>query len=337
MSPAAPATAVSDELGICHAAFALRVLLAVNAGLALGALALARDGAQALALLGPALLAGVAGSLLWLVVACALQRRLARATPRWRVGLRSLLGAAVALATCAPLAAWQLIDWHALRAAVVPLSGAALALPAAAWLELRQRARRPADASARLAELQSRIRPHFLFNALNTALALVRIDPERAERVLEDLAELFRFALAERGASITLAEELELARRYLEIEQVRFGERLRLSWELDAGADSVRVPPLVLQPLVENAVRHGIEPAAEGGVIRVRTQRRLGTVEIAVDNTLSPHSPARPGHGIALANVRERLALLHDLAAEFDARRLDGWYRVRIVVPTGNT
>ena len=99
-----------------------------------------------------------------------------------------------------------------------------------AWLQLRARALLPADTTARLAELQSRIRPHFLFNTLNTALALVRVDPARAEGELEDLAELFRVALTDIGESVTLAEEVELARRYLAIEQVRFGQRLKISW-----------------------------------------------------------------------------------------------------------
>jgi two-component system sensor histidine kinase AlgZ len=105
----------------------------------------------------------------------------------------------------------------------VALAGVACAALLWAWLDLRSRMWHPANAAARLAELQSRIRPHFLFNALNTALALVRVDPARAEAVLEDLAELFRVALAEAGASVSLEEEIDLARRYLAIEEVRFG------------------------------------------------------------------------------------------------------------------
>src|SRR3954447_18526716 len=116
------------------------------------------------------------------------------------------------------------------------------------WLRLRAKARLPADTTAKLAELQSRIRPHFLFNTLNTALSLVRLDPARAEEVLEDLAELFRVALTDSGESVSLAEEVELAQRYLAIEQIRFGERLKVSWELAAAAGGARVPPLLLQP-----------------------------------------------------------------------------------------
>jgi two-component system sensor histidine kinase AlgZ len=213
-----------------------------------------------------------------------------------------------------------------------------LAALMAAWLHWREGRRTPADAKARLAELQSRIRPHFLFNTLNTAVSLVRTDPARAEGVLEDLADLFRVALADNdnsSGSVSLGSELELARRYLAIEALRFGDRLRLDWQLDPTADAARLPPLVLQPLLENAVRHGVEPAEAGGQVRVRTRVRLGQVEITIDNSLSG-AASRPGHGLALANVRERLRLLHDLDAQFEVQQGQGRYRVRIVVPLGD-
>jgi two-component system sensor histidine kinase AlgZ len=182
--------------------------------------------------------------------------------------------------------------------------------------------------------LQARIRPHFLFNTLNTAIALVRVDPARAEAVLEDLSELFRAALVDGGtqATTTLEQEVALARRYLAIEQLRFGERLQVRWDLDPSGNQARVPPLLLQPLVENAVRHGVEPAAAGGTIRVRTRVRRGQVEIAVVNTV-PTEASTPGHGIALMNVRERLRLMHDVTADFRAGRDGSLYRVRILVP----
>ncbi|MDE2565306.1 MAG: histidine kinase, partial [Burkholderiales bacterium] len=221
------------------------------------------------------------------------------------------------------------------RAAAVALAGAAFAALLWAWLELRARIWHPANASARLAELQSRIRPHFLFNALNTALALVRVDPERAENVLEDLAQLFRVALAEVGSAVTLDEEIELARRYLAIEQVRFGARLSVQWQIEPGVGGARVPPLVLQPLVENAVRHGIEPAAAGGRVIVRVQRLRGQAVVVVSNTLGAgdDAPGNPGHGMALHNVRERLRLLHDVAAQCDAWREGAMFHARLVVP----
>jgi two-component system, LytTR family, sensor histidine kinase AlgZ len=221
---------------------------------------------------------------------------------------------------------------EALRIAGVLLTGAGLAGLLWAWLELRARIWHPADAQARLAELQSRIRPHFLFNALNTALALVRTDPERAEGVLEDLAQLFRVALADAGTDVSLDEEITLAQAYLAIEQVRFGARLQVEWDIEARAGSARVPPLVLQPLVENAVRHGVEPAVAGGRVWVRAVVQRGQVVVTVSNTMGDE-PASPGHGMALHNVRERLRLLHDVAAQCDVWREGDIFHARIVLP----
>jgi two-component system sensor histidine kinase AlgZ len=219
-----------------------------------------------------------------------------------------------------------------LRVAGVGTAGVGVAGLLWSWLAWRARVWQPAQAQARLAELQSRIRPHFLFNALNTALALVRSDPARAERVLEDLSDLFRTALADTSAATSLDEEIALARAYLAIEQVRFGDRLRVEWEIDRATGSARVPPLVLQPLVENAVRHGVEPAAGGGRVWVRAQARRGQAVITVSNTL-PEEPSVPGHGMALHNVRERLRLLHDVAAECTTWREGEVFHVRIVLP----
>ena len=185
---------------------------------------------------------------------------------------------------------------------------------------------------ARLAELQSRIRPHFLFNTLNTAIALVRAEPAKAERVLEDLSDLFRHALAEQGDSATVGQEIELAQRYLEIEQLRFGERLRVEWALDERVHGARLPPLILQPLVENAVKHGVEPSPGGAELRISTQRRGQRALIKVTNTV-PAGQGRAGFGIAQANVRDRLRLLHDLEGDFRTALVDGVYQARIEVP----
>ena len=194
------------------------------------------------------------------------------------------------------------------------------------------RDRIPADSAARLAHLQARIAPHFLFNTLNTAIALVRQDPARAEAVLEDLADLFRQALADPAQSVCLSDEVALARRYLRIEQVRFGPRLRVHWTLDPRADGARVPPLVLQPLVENAVQHGVQPSAQGAQVHVCTQRRGDSVGITIRNTV-PHGPGPPGSGLALANVRERLHLMHDARCRFQAGLSAGVFEVQMEVP----
>jgi two-component system, LytTR family, sensor histidine kinase AlgZ len=131
---------------------------------------------------------------------------------------------------------------------------------------------------------------------------------------------------------VTLAEEVNLARRYLDIEQVRFGERLRVEWALDPSAGVARVPPLLLQPLVENAVKHGVEPSAAGADVKVSTQRRSGTVVIKVTNTV-PAGQGKRGHGVAQDNVRDRLRLLHDVQGQFQAGLKDGVYQVRLEVP----
>ena len=335
-APAAPRP--PSAFDVCHAGVVLRAMLFVHGVLGLAVAftsdtpwAWVRGFATASTVALPALL-------LWLCSACLARRALARLPLGWQWAVALLWGAACGLA------AWGL--WDMLRppgardaagppAAVVALAGAAMAAAFFHWLRQRARLELPAATAARLAELQSRIRPHFLFNTLNTAIALVRIDPSRAETVLEDLAALFRAALAdsEPQATATLADEIDLARRYLAIEQLRFGERLLVHWELDPRAEAARLPPLLLQPLVENAVKHGVEPAAEGGVLRVRTRARRGQAEVLVANSVAPHSASTPGHGIALDNVQERLRLLHDVAADFRARRDGDVYKVRIVVP----
>jgi two-component system, LytTR family, sensor histidine kinase AlgZ len=325
---------------VCQPALALRALLLVQLVLAVAALSGAGDALHWVQRQGAFAFGGIAGTLLWLVAVCALRVPLKRIGHAARVAAVLALGAAAALLAWAPLA-WTGLGGEvaALRVAAVAASGAGLAALLWAWLDLRSRIWHPANAAARLAELQSRIRPHFLFNALNTALALVRVDPPRAESVLEDLAQLFRSALADAGASVSLDEEMELARRYLAIEQVRFGQRLRVHWEIDRRAGDARVPPLVLQPLVENAVRHGAEPLPEGATLVVSTQRQRGQVIVTVVNTVGEEAGV-PGAGMALHNVRERLRLLHDIAAQCDTWRepagADGrlaTFHARIVLP----
>ena len=326
-------TQTAASFDVCHPALALRAVILVQVALALAALAGAANVADWLnrqAVLG---LGGVAATLLWLVTVCALQHPLRTMASAPRAAVVLAVGAAAALL------AWWPLQWAgltagepALRAAGVTLLGVAFAALLWAWLDLRARIWHPANANARLAELQSRIRPHFLFNALNTALALVRVDPERAENVLEDLAQLFRVALADVGAWVTLAEEVELARRYLAIEEVRFGPRLQVDWQIDPRVNAARVPPLVLQPLVENAVRHGIEPAPRGGSVTVRATVQRGQAVVVVSNTLGPE-PGSPGHGMALHNVRERLRLLHDVGAECTVWREGEMFHARVVLP----
>jgi two-component system, LytTR family, sensor histidine kinase AlgZ len=317
---------------VCHVGVVLRALLFVHAVVAVGVLFVVPDFSAWLALFAAGSGMALPGVLLWLLVACACRRPLARLS-----GAAPWL-AAMGLGAFSGLAAFGL-NWlsgveslDTTRWLAPMLAGAGMAGAIYHWLRLRAKAQLPADTTAQLAELQSRIRPHFLFNTLNTALSLVRHDPLRAEGVLEDLAELFRVALTDKGEAATLMEEVELARRYLAIEQIRFGKRLRITWELDPAANLARVPPLLLQPLVENAVRHGVEPAPDGGMIRIRTRVKRGRAVVSIDNTV-PDAAGNPGHGMALANVRERLRLMHDVAAQFDAQLRHDVFRVQIVVP----
>jgi two-component system sensor histidine kinase AlgZ len=333
-APARPGAGSASVFDVCQAGVVLRALLFVHAVMAIGVAFNAASFRAWLALVGTGSSVALPAVLAWLLIACGLKRPLGQLpfAGQWiaGVGLGALVGAASAMM------GWLIMPdlsnggpemWLA-----PALAGAAMAAALFQWLHLRSKASLPAETKARLAELQSRIRPHFLFNTLNTALALVRLDPERAEGVLEDLAELFRVAITDSGESVTLAAEIELARRYLAIEQIRFGDRLHVTWDTEPAAAVARMPPLLLQPLVENAVRHGVEPAAGGGVIRVRTRVKHGRVVITIANSV-PEGPARPGNGIALKNVRERLRLMHDVAAHFDARRGPDAFHVQIVVP----
>jgi two-component system sensor histidine kinase AlgZ len=314
----------------CHVGVILRAVLFVETVMSVGAM----FGAASIPdwLLRVAVLSGAAlpATLAWLIVACSLKTVLARLAPLTQQLFGLALGALAGLYGCAMMALVGIAGAAPWVASA--FAGALLSAALVAALVLRAKGRMPADTAARLSELQARIRPHFLFNTLNSAIALVREDPARAEAILEDLSDLFRHALIDQGESVTLAAEVALARRYLDIEQVRFGDRLQVEWALDPAAGGARVPPLVLQPLVENAVKHGVEPSATGAQVKVSTQRRGGTVVIKVTNTV-PAGQGRPGHGVAQDNVRDRLRLLHDVEGQFQAVLKDGIYQVRMEVP----
>ncbi|TZF91826.1 sensor histidine kinase [Cognatilysobacter lacus] len=163
---------------------------------------------------------------------------------------------------------------------------------------------------ADLESLQARIRPHFLFNTLNTGAALVHRNPERAEQLLLDLADLFRAALAG-PRDIPLEEELDLVRRYLDIEAMRFGERLRVEWELPAEIPRVRVPALSIQPLVENAIRHGVERIERGGRVEITLSETARHVLVRVRNALVLGDAPRPhSHGVGLSASQARIEAL---------------------------
>jgi two-component system sensor histidine kinase AlgZ len=205
-----------------------------------------------------------------------------------------------------------------------------------AWFDLRSRALSPALVEARLQALQARIRPHFLFNSLNAVLSLIRADPRRAEHVLEDLADLFRALMADSRALSTFASEVELARQYLAIESVRLGERLRVEWDIGQMPGEARLPALILQPLLENAVYHGIEPSMAPGTVTIRIFRAGNEVHALLSNPVPRSGERRHGNRIAVDNIRERLQLFFDAEARMRTREHEGRYEVSIRVPYTN-
>jgi two-component system sensor histidine kinase AlgZ len=183
--------------------------------------------------------------------------------------------------------------------------------------------------------LTARIRPHFLFNSLNAVLGVIRTDPRRAETALEELADLFRALMKENRDLVPLSAEIALSRQYLELERLRLGERLQVYWTIESIPPDALVPPLMLQPLLENAVYYGIEPLGESGAIDIKVARENDRLRIEIAN---PRRPAgseshRVGNHMALDNIRERLALFFDLEASLTTHIIGDAFKVRIELP----
>lgn len=202
------------------------------------------------------------------------------------------------------------------------------------YVQEQWRERVHAEERARFDALQARIRPHFLFNSMNVIASLIRARPAQAETAVEDLADLFRAALGREDARGTLGEELDLARGYLRIEQLRLGERLHVDWRVDALPRELELPLLLLQPLVENAVYHGIQPLPEGGVVEVAGSSDGVTIEIRVRNPCPPPAARRGNrNGMALNNIRSRLALHYGERAALLAEDQAGAFECRLRIP----
>ena len=214
-------------------------------------------------------------------------------------------------------------------AVLVPLTTGMLL----AYFNLRGRALSPALAEARLQALQARIRPHFLYNSINAVLSLIRQEPRRAETALEDLADLFRVVMGDNRELSPISREIELCRQYLEIEQLRLGDRLRVAWRVDNMPRDALVPPLVLQPLLENAVYHGIEPRVEPGEISIDIYAARNQVHAVLRNPYSHDGTHHGGNKMALNNIRERLQLHFDAEATLETRVGEDTYQVHIIVP----
>ena len=202
------------------------------------------------------------------------------------------------------------------------------------YFRLRARALSPAITEARLQALQARIRPHFLFNSITAVLSLMRSEPRRAEVALEDLADLFRVLMRDNRELAPLADEVELCRQYLDLEQLRLGDRLVIDWNVKSMPGDALVPPLVLQPLLENAVYHGIEPLTTQGVLSINIFLSRDEVHAILKNPYVANGARHQvGNRMALDNIRERLALHFDAEASLESRVTRDTYEVHIRMP----
>lgn len=209
------------------------------------------------------------------------------------------------------------------------------------YLQQQLRNQQQAELHARIQALQSRIRPHFLFNSMNSIASLIGSDPELAERVIEDLAELFRASLAE-PTLIPLEREITLCRRYLEIEQLRLGKRLTVDWQIQTQSDEIKIPSLMLQPLVENAIFHGIEPMPKGGTVCIKISQAKNQLMIAITNpyplikktTPQAQTPSQDRHNrMALDNIRHRLQVHYGNTARLSSSEEQGVFTTYIFCP----
>lgn len=286
------------------------------------------------------------GSLLvqWLVLSsaallCALRGWFAR-----RSLVLAAAGSIVLVLLVTALSSWLVISfypqwlgagaqrWWLLRNLLVAALVAGIALRYF-YLQQQLTLRERSELQARLDSMQARIRPHFLFNTLNSIASLIASYPERAEEAVEDLAELFRASLRQSGKGTTVADELRLCELYLGIEQLRLGERLRLDWQIEEGLAELPMPGLVLQPLVENAVYHGVSLLPAGGTVSVRLARRGRTLLAVVENPVPERPGSSRGEQMALQNIEQRLQALYGEGASLQRVPVPGRFRVELSYP----
>jgi two-component system sensor histidine kinase AlgZ len=201
------------------------------------------------------------------------------------------------------------------------------------YVQYQWRIKIQTETETKLQLLQARIRPHFLFNSMNTIASLTRTHPETAERITEDLAELFRMLFRNEHSLITWQKERELTERYIDIESQRLGERLSMLWQVDDIPDDAMFPALLLQPLLENAIFHGIEPEINGGTITVKGQLEHGLMRLTIQNTNSQNVIHRQGNQMALENIRERLLAHYQGKARIECLEENEQYYAKITLP----
>jgi two-component system sensor histidine kinase AlgZ len=331
----APAPVVPDccNIGVC-----LRTIVILNIAAVAVAIALAPDVAAIWPrLLGLALVLEPA-LLLSLATLCVVRKwSNGQGQPvQWAVGLLvpALITALVAwmfasVSLQVDAAGQSVALWVVSRAIVA----AAIAGSMYEYFRLRARAYAPSFSEARLQALQARIRPHFLFNSLNTVLGLIRTDPRLAEHTLENLADLFRVFMRDARELVPLDDEVITCKEYLAIEQLRLSNRLKVVWDIEEMPGDALLPSLLLQPLLENAIHHGIEPRVDEGEIAIRITRPGDRVRVEIDNPISATPAVRPGNQMALSNVRERLMLLYDMEAELKTGPQGDRFRLHLEFP----
>lgn len=205
------------------------------------------------------------------------------------------------------------------------------------YLQQQLRLQQRAELQARIEALQARIRPHFLFNSMNSIASLIVTDPELAEQVVEDLADLFRQSLSMEQTEVVIGEEIEFCRRFARIEALRLGDRLRLEWQVGELPRELRIPRFTLQPLIENAIYHGVQPLADGGVVSVAIELDGDLCVIAVSNPVNPDAVGDPGNQMALDNIERRLKAVYGNQAEVVIDASPAAFAVRVSYPWANS
>ena len=208
-----------------------------------------------------------------------------------------------------------------------------IAIVVLVYFNYRMRALSPALITARLQALQARIRPHFLFNSINAVLSLIRTEPKQAEAALEDMADLFRAVMADNRDLIPLSDEIALCKQYLNLETLRLGDRLQVRWHIDNMPADALVPPLILQPLIENAVYHGAQASHDSSDVSINIYQRRGELHAVLSNPIYPEGPSHSGNRMAIDNIRERLALHFDAEAGLSSKLLRNRFQVHIHMP----
>lgn len=238
----------------------------------------------------------------------------------------------LAMRFIAPVLPGEFTSWRLLRNVLVAAVLAGMVLRYF-YLQQQLQWQQKLELQARLDSLRARIRPHFLFNTLNSIASLIESRPAAAEQAVEDLSELFRVSLQESSRSMTVADELRLCELYLGIEQLRLGERLQVDWVVPAQVRELPMPSLVLQPLVENAIYHGVSQLPSGGTVRISLALAGNIIEASVENPVPTHAVRSGGHNLALSNIRQRLEALYGSQGKLLAEPQGDLFTVKLSYP----